>query len=87
MLLDLGLAQAFEVLHDVGPFKAVPGGGEAILEFLAQDESEGTNRRRGRGLWRKNMAALVSTTTFSTVIAAKLQPKTIDLWHYVNAKF
>jgi len=38
-------------------------------------------------LWRKNMAALVSTTTFSTVIAAKLQPKTIDLWHYVNAKF
>ena len=40
MLLDLGLAQAFEVLHDIGPFKAVPGGGEAILEFLAQDESE-----------------------------------------------
>ena len=37
VLLDLGLAQAFEVLHDVGPFKAVPGGGEAILEFLAQD--------------------------------------------------
>ena len=40
MLFDLGLAQAFEVLHDVGPFEAVPGGGEAILEFLAQDESE-----------------------------------------------
>ena len=40
MLLDLGLAQAFEVLHDVGPFAAEPGGGEAILEFLAQDESE-----------------------------------------------
>jgi len=37
VLLDLGLAQAFEVLHDVGPF--APGGGEAILEFLAQDES------------------------------------------------
>jgi hypothetical protein len=40
VLLDLGLAQAFEVLHDIGPFEAVPGGGEAILEFLAQDEGE-----------------------------------------------
>ena len=87
MLFDLGLAQAFEVLHDVGPFEAVPGGGEAILEFLAQDESEERTEdvaaACGGRTWRPSFQPPRSLT----VIAAKLQPKTIDLWHYVNAKF
>jgi hypothetical protein len=39
-LLDLGFAQALEILDDVGPFELVTGGEEAVLQLLAQDQGE-----------------------------------------------
>ena len=40
VLFDLSFAQAFEVVHDVGPFEAVTVRGQAILELLAHDQGE-----------------------------------------------
>ena len=40
VLLDLGFAQALEILDNVGPFEVVSGGEEAVLQLLAQDQGE-----------------------------------------------
>jgi len=40
ILLDLGFAQAFEIVDDVGPFEIVAGGEEAVLQLLAQDKGK-----------------------------------------------
>ena len=40
VLLDLGLAQACEILHDVGPFEVMAGRDQPVLELLAQDQSQ-----------------------------------------------
>ena len=39
-MLDLGFAQALEILDDVGPFELVTGSEEAVLQLLAQNQGE-----------------------------------------------
>ena len=40
VLLDSDFFDAIEITHDIAPFRIVAGGGEALIEFLAQDKGE-----------------------------------------------
>ena len=65
---DLGLAEAFEIADDVGPFEIVAGGEEAILQLLAQDAIERpvgllSERRRAHAgfanAWAEELSSLM----------------------------